>query len=327
MSTGLIRGAVARLLPGRRSAEALSGPGPRIAVIGNCQAEGVALSVATLLPGAQVRLFGLAGLRARRGGLETLVGELRAFDHVFVQALEPGSLPGSGPQALCAALPAARLYPSIVFSAFHPDAIYVGAAGGRLVPSPLHTYHSAIVLFGFLRGLTPGRVAALFRRDVMVRLGYFAAWDSCASDLVRASRAVGFDLSGEIARWARRGVFMRNINHPSIGVLGEVAARLLREAGFQPADIDVGDYVPDPLLDGVVWPVYPPIAEFYGVAGSTLFKGRRPSGGMAPSYDLGRLIAESFALYETTARAQLRCHRTDLWDGIPEIRALFDGGA
>ncbi|MDV2987061.1 UNVERIFIED_CONTAM: WcbI family polysaccharide biosynthesis putative acetyltransferase [Methylobacteriaceae bacterium AG10] len=323
----LIR-AVPRPWIARREPEESGLHGPRIAVIGNCQAKGVAEASRILLPGARVRLIPMSTLGRRAGGLDAFAATLGDCDHVFCQPFPAGFFPEGGSEALRARLPRMRLFPAIVFTAFHPDAVYVGdlasVARVKLVPSPLGTYHSAITLFGFLQGLPRERIVGLFREEVFSRLGYLDAWDLAAADLIASSRAIGFDLSGELLRWSRGGLFMHNINHPRLSVLGDVAERLLREAGLAPRSVAVEAYAPDALLDDPIWPVYPPVATLYGVAGSTVFKRRQRRGAAPETLSLDAFVAESLAIYRDQPRERLTCHRVEHWRGLPDVRALFE---
>lgn len=313
------------LLPWTSTAARRPAPGrdgPRIAVVGNCQARGVVRSLGILLPDARVTLFpaSLPG-KARRG--------LRGYDHVFAQPLA-GQAPDAGGRDAPLGLPGARPFPAIVFSAFHPDMIYVGDLGAKaesaLVPSPLHSYHSAIVLFGYLRGLSAERIAGLFREDTFAFLGYLDTWPLAVDDLAASSKAVGFDLSAEIPRWSRRGAFMHTINHPKLFVLADIAARLAREAGLAPATLSVEAYLTDDLLNDAIWPIYPPVADAYGLHGSYLFKRRSTAGAVPSLLDLDGFVAESLAIYRTMPAGRLTCHRIEHWSGVPEIRAYFDAG-
>lgn len=311
---------------GRDAAE-MGGHGPRIAVIGNCQARGVAEAVRILAPGARVRLIPMGSLGKDARGLEAFAATLAACDHVFCQPFPPGFFPEGGSDALRERLPRMRLFPSLVFTAFHPDAVYVGdlasVARVRLVPSPLGTYHSAITLFGFLQGLPAERILGLFRDEVFARLGYLDAWDIAAADLIASSRAIGFDLSAELLRWSRTGLFMHNINHPRLNVLGDIAARLLREAGLEARPVAVEAYAPDALLDDAIWPIYPAVATLYGVPGSTIFKRRQRPGAPPQTLGLEAFVAESLAIYRGQKRETLTCHRVEHWAATPEIRHLF----
>lgn len=317
-------------LPWRRAGTtpAIERNGPRIAVIGNCQARVVAQAMRVLAPRAAVTLVPMGRLGKDHATLADLARSLDRYDHVFSQNFGRGFFRDGGAEELAAALPRARLFPAIVFPAFHPDAIYVGDLGtmasARLVPSPLHTYHSAIVLFGFLRGLDAARIVGLFRQEVFARLGYLDLWAPAAEDLLASSRAVGFDLAADLVRWSRAGIFMHTINHPKLFVLGDIAARLLREARLAPLPLPIESYVADELLDDVIWPIYEPVADLYGVAGSYLFKRRSKRGEPPALLDLETFVAESLALYARLPAERLRSHRTEHWAGNPAIAALFD---
>ena len=320
-------GAVSTPWTGRRGPDEAGLNGPRIAVIGNCQAKGVAEAVRILVPGARVRLIPMSTLGKRERSLDAFAEALGDCDHVFSQPFPMGFFPEGGSEGLRERLPRMRLFPSIVFTAFHPDAVYVGdlasVARVRLVPSPLGSYHSAITLFGFLQGLSQERIVGLFREDVFSRLGYLDAWGLAATDLIASSRAIGFDLSGDLLRWSRGGLFMHNINHPRLSVLGDIAGRLLREAGLTPRPVAVEAYAPDGLLDDAIWPVYPPVATLYGVPGSTVFKRRQRRGAPPATLGLDAFVAESLSIYRGQPRETLTCHRIEHWAASPDIRQLF----
>lgn len=288
----------------------------------------VALQV--LVPSARVTLLPLFGLRRAYATAGALHAALDAFDHVFAQPFAPGFMPPGDANAAAAIEARASLYPTIVFPAFHPDMVYVGdlrnLAEASLVPSPLGHYHSAIALQGFLSGLTEAQTVALYREEVFARLGYFDGWTGAAGDLLRGGEAIGFPLERELLRWTRRGAFMHVLNHPKLFVLGDLARRLAEGAGFAPQPIEVDDYLADDLARDVVWPVYAPIAEHYGIAGSYTFKGKPRGSGPPPLYDLSGLVAASFAIYRAEPRARLTCPRIDAWTALPDADAIFAAG-
>lgn len=285
-------------------------------------------AIRILAPTSRVTHIHMARLRKDYRRFESFVRALRRYDLVFAQPMPAGFFPNAGSDALKAALPSLTTYPVVLFSAFHPDTVYVGdlrsVATAKLTPSPMGTYHSALVLFGHRRGLPPGRIARLFRREMFERVGYLDSWDHAARELVAYAAAADFDLTRELARWSQRGCFMHNINHPKLFVLGDIARRLLRSAGLEPHDIAVEDYIADGLVDDVIWPVYPPIAEFYGVDGSYLFKPRQADPRMPGFLDLERFVSESVALYRGMPAAMLACDRVDRWTDSPEICAAID---
>lgn len=289
-----------RLLP-RRPRDEAAGTGPRIAVVGDEQARGVAEAMRILAAGARVRFVPASDLARTRTG----------FDHVFAQPLAAdlaSRVAGGSP----------RTFPRIVFTAFHPDAVRLEG-----VPSPLGADHSAIALFGHRRGLSAAAIVRLYREAVLARLGYLEAWDGAAAALAAAGRAAGFDLAADLPRWARRGLFMHGIDRPHAFVLADIADRLLREAGLPRRRVPAEAYGPDPLVEGPVWPVYPALATLYGVPGSTAFKRGQTRGAPPAVLDLDAFVAESLTLYRTRRPAALTCRRLTEWEASPEIRALF----
>ena len=196
-------------------------------------------------------------------------------------------------------------------------------AQAKLVSSPMGHYHSAIVLQAYLRGLDEARTAALFREEVLTALGYLDGWEGAADDLLRTASAVGFDLSAAFLRWSRRGTFMHVFNHPRLPVLGDIARGLAEKSGLSPLAIPVEDYLADELASDVVWPVYGPIAERYGVPGSTVFKAKARGAAPPVLYDLEAFIAASFAIYRRHARADLACARMDTWGADARVAEIF----
>ncbi|GEP00326.1 WcbI family polysaccharide biosynthesis putative acetyltransferase [Methylobacterium haplocladii] len=307
--------------------------GPRIVVIGNCQAVGTAQALRLLLPDARVETQPIAYLKRRFRDLGGFARHLRDADHVFSHFFPDGFLPGGNVLALQKQVPHLRLFPTIVFPAFHPDVVYVGDVAGlrlsKLVQGPVGPSHSAIALCAFLEGLSVEAALGLYSGAVFERLGYDRAWDEGAAYLLKSARDMQFGLEPELARWSRRGCFMHDANHPKLPVLGDIARRLAVEAALRPLDLRVEDYLPDALVDESMWPVYPEIAERYGVPAEFLFRARPVRGGPPRLLDLPAFIAESFAVYARVPRERLTAARVTAWRSDPEIRALFTsaGGA
>jgi hypothetical protein len=300
--------------------------GPKIAVIGNCQARGVAQALRLMAPQSPVSLLPMGTLKRDYGDVDNLARSLAGYDHVFSQFFPPDLIPG-GFVGLNERDPRLRPFPTIVFPAFHPDMVYAGAVASlaalKLAPSPLGQYHSAIALCAHRVGLDVDQTAALYREEVFARLGYLDAWDDSVRDLLASASQAGFALDQELARWSRRGSFMHVLNHPKAFVIGDLARRLLRESGFEPEPVEVEDYLGDELARDVVWPVYPPIAEIYGLTGSYLFKMKPADGTFPRLYDLRGFIAQSFAIYGSLTPDELACARVDAWLATPEIAEIF----
>lgn len=305
--------------------------GPRIAVLGNCQARGVAQAMRLFAPNSPVLFVPMGTLARDHGHIDALLSTFAGCDHVFSQVFPAGLIPGGDIDTLRRHEPRTVLFPTIVFSAFHPDMVYAGRVEDlsalKLARSPLGQYHSAIALCAHRLGLTAPQAARLFREDAFRHLGYLDQWEPAVREMVGGGASVGFGLEREMSRWGRRGAFMHVINHPKAFVIGDIARRLLAESGFAPEPVEIEDYLGDELARDVVWPVYPPIAEVYGIAGSYLFK-TKPRGDAFPIlYDLPGFLAASFALYDAADPADLACARVEAWIGVPEIVALFRDAA
>ena len=283
-----------------------------------------------LAPNCPVRYLPMGTLRRDHGHIDGLIRVVQAHDHVFSQVFPAGLIPGGDIATLRAGDPRLKLFPSIVFSAFHPDMVYVGQASDlaalKLAPSPMGQYHSAIALCAHRLGLDAGRTRTLFREDVFARLGYLDHWDPAVHELVASAAATGFGLDREVARWARRGAFMHVMNHPKAFVVGDIARRLLAESGFSPEPVEIEDYLGDELAQDVVWPIYPAIAEHFGLTGSYLFKVKPLGDGFPKLYDLAGFIAASFSIYDAMQAADLACARVEAWLAAPEIVGLFREG-
>jgi len=270
----------------------------RIAVLGGCQAHGVAHGLISLLPEAQVESFEAVVIR-HHGRQAEVAAALRGYDLVFTQDLDPGFGP-FGTAALQAAHPRLRRFPLLAFTGYHPDLIYL-KEGEDVRYSPIGVYHSAIIAGAYSLGVPEADVAQLFNRLIYQRLGYFEAFGKARTLLLRTAQdAYGLDLTAEFDRWHARGCFMHTINHPKAVALAGMATMLAIDAGLVPEGTPAPELSFDHLSADVIWPVYPELAEPLGLPGSMLFK--RLNRGIEPGPNsqiigLPRLIRESYAMY------------------------------
>ncbi len=299
---------------------------PRIAVVGNCQSFGVAYGMKLLVPHAHVDRFTIV----RKGvtTLNMLARTLGGYDHIFSLEFQPGFVRGGGWEELKQLLPRVAPIPSIVFSGFHPDTIYIldPTRSGFPIEGPTGPYHSAIALFAYLRGMSVDQTVALFGAPLFEALGYFDVWEDSAKEFLELAKASGLDLSAELVRWSRSGPFMYSMNHPKAHVLFDVARALLTKAGVPTAPVEFGDFAVDDIVRGVVFPVYPEIAERYGHRGAYLFKraNYRLARNVGQFDDLRGYVAASFDVYARHERAQLMAPRMVEWEANPEVGKLFD---
>ena len=172
----------------------------RIAIIGTCQAQGLAACMRALAPGVAISSVHV--------GVDAFTPVYDA-DQVFLQTMFAGIASGDYPvlENLLARPElwggrSPRLIPSFYFPALHPDLIY-GTAGGNILKSPVGDYNSALVLYGWLNELTPAQTTRLFREAVFDHLGYFDGFDAATRDLIDDSHACGIDAEPLISAWRR----------------------------------------------------------------------------------------------------------------------------
>lgn len=188
--------------------------------------------------------------------------------------------------------------PNVSFAGFHPDICYVGqdaAPGGREMTVAGQHYHSVICFAAYQRGLDAAQTQALFSRPFMERCGYLDAYAGARAALSAIFEAHGLDMSMHFARWCRQGPFMHTVNHPRIDVLRDILGACLRRDGLldgkTAAQVE-GAGVYDNLMRGPIFPIYPDIAQRYGVTGSYAF---RVAQGRVLS--LGQFIETAHAAY------------------------------
>ncbi len=301
---------LAKLLGGRPRSK-----GPRIAVVGNCQSFGVAYAMKLLDPTADVHHFSVVA--KARASFDLFCKTLETYDYVFSHEFQPGYVGEADSKELCARVPKTMLFPAVIFAAFHPDLIYLidETRGNAQLRGPLGPYQSALAVFAFRKGLSLAETNALFNRNVFEILGYFDVWNDAARELVASSQYYGLDLSAELMNWSRRRVFMYSTVHPKPFVLFDIAKRVFAKAGLPALDINFDHYAIDDLARSEIFPVYPGIAERFGVRGGYLFK--KPnfhiSHGVGKFLTLPEYLAASFKIYARSAPQQLAHPRVDGW--------------
>ncbi len=289
--------------------------GPRIAVIGNCQSFGVAYAMKLLDPTADIHHFSVVA-RAR-ASFDLFCKTLETYDYVFSHEFQPGYIGEANSEALRARVPKTMLFPAVIFAAFHPDLVYLidETRGNAQLHGPLGPYQSALAVFAFRKGLSLEEANALYNRNVFDALGYFDLWNDAARELVTNSKYYDLDLSAELMNWSRRRVFMYSNVHPKPFVLFDIAKRLFAKSGLKALDVNFDHYAIDDLARSEIFPVYPAIAERFGVRGGYLFKmpNFHISHGVGKFLTLPEYLAASFKIYARSTPSQLVHPRVDRW--------------
>lgn len=287
----------------------------KIAVIGNCQGRQVSRCIENMTGNpvtqrwiTEEMLFGADEARA------DLVEIFREHHCVFIQPLLWTLVGTLEPEMKSKAV----LFPSINFSAYHPDLVYIqNRQNATHLRGPADDYHSSIALLAWKAGLSVEAALNLFNVDTYRRLGMFDYWKPAEAALVEEGAAAGIDMSDYLQRWRDRGCFMHSINHPTVQALADIIRDLLKKRGIGLISEVLDENVHDPLGDSVVWPIYPELAEELGTEGSYTFRlDARHGDPQSPerSIDLRQFLQRSFAIYDGFDADELVCSRLEQSD-------------
>ena len=130
------------------------GSGPRVAVVANCQNFSIAYAMKLLNVEATVHPFPV--MFKPWLSVKTLTRALKLYDYVFLQPFGPRYVRGGTSDTIVAELKNLVLFPTIVFTGFHPDQIYVEDRtldDNARIGGPLGPYHSALAFFAYRAGL------------------------------------------------------------------------------------------------------------------------------------------------------------------------------
>lgn len=194
------------------------------------------------------------------------------------------------------------LIPAFSFFGYHPDTMLVIG-----LPSPLEqgNTHSRIAAAAYLAGRARSEVRGLFSGTRFEALDYF---DRFALEKERAEARyrdeAGVALGPMLAEWAAEGVFMYCPPHARAKVFMDVAHAVMLARGLSPAVPDTerialrADFQ-DYMATGILWPVYPEVAEALGVSPEYRdfrLASRKNDGAWL---DLDAFIDRSYAVYDT----------------------------
>ena len=260
-------------------------------VISNCQTYGLVNSLQSQC--RDIDIIGADTIEIKR---ETnyWIEHTPSFDKVFINP----SIISELPQAIPDARPYTKI-PSVATRIFHPD-IFEIYANDALLRSPVGHYHSGILFACFTLGMDEEQTLARFNADTYRRLGYMSSMADEKLRIARDFQGSGVEVERYMTSWTRHGAFMHTNNHPKIHTLYDVASAIL-DAHHAPHVRD--RFIPhDNLMTGSQYPVYPEIAEHYGVVGSYVF---RDVGSYKP-FDLKDFVRSSFAVYRGYELEKLR---------------------
>jgi hypothetical protein len=301
--------------------------GPRIAVMGNCQAFGLAYAMKVMDPSAAVDHFSAIG--RSKATMDLLAKTLETYDYIFAHDFLDGHVRGGDSAELKRRIPRVTPTPALKFAAFHPDLVFIFDANQALhgfIFGPLGPYHSALGLFAYRAGLSVEEARALFNENVFQVVGYLDMWNEAARELIDSTKAgYGIDLSGDLMNWARRGVFMYSLVHPKSFVLFDLAKRMWEKVGLKPPATDFGYYEIHDLARAEIFPVYPPVAKVFGAQGGYLFKlqNHHLASSVGDFLTLPQYLSSSFKTFEKTGADRLGNPRVDAWLADQQTKSLL----
>ncbi|MBV8848808.1 MAG: hypothetical protein JOZ16_04400 [Methylobacteriaceae bacterium] len=300
-------------------------PGPRIAVVANCQSFGIAYAMKLLNIDATVHRFPILFKSWASGKM--LARALRLYDYVFFQPFGPGYVRGGAWEPIVAELKNPILLPTLVFTGFHPDQVYVTdrVKNIQLAEGPLGPYNSALAFFAYRAGLPIEAALRLFNREVFDTVGYFDMWNDAVAALVEEGLNFSLDFREDILRWTRRGCFMYSPIHPKPLVFFDYARQLMQKTGIPMRPVNFDQYAVDDLARGAVYPVYPEIADHYGIQGSYVFKAGKHSFelGLGEFWDLRGFVTELYRVYAKYRPEQLSNDRVEAWLADREVSSYL----
>lgn len=261
-------------------------------VISNCQTVGLGNSLSLLCPDVEVATCDIWKFSAN---IEQWKTRLSDYDQLIALPEDQSA----GLVDLSAYTNVTRV-PGFRFRGCHPDVTYV-KCGETVVKGPMDGYHSAIVLAAFKQGLTEAHTRSLFTLDFYDSAGFFSIWEAEKKELFDCFDLVDLDIRADFVRWMRSGGFMHTVNHPRINAVYDVAIHVARKL-YNGALVECGIRPHDNLTVGPIYPVYPEIAEHYGLsAGSYYFK----PVGTYKVITIEEFIAGSYSVYRNFTASDL----------------------
>ena len=239
-----------------------------ILVTSNCATAGIALGLKALLPEATIKVAPITEINQMTP--EQVSERLEGVDLWVAIPQTPEVMAQTGDTPLL------RI-PKILFNAYHPDIIYAAGKPGQMMGGALgQDYHSAIALWAYNQGLSRLQTVALFCPDTYEGLGYTRRWSRAVHELSDLFADSDLDFKDFYPAVLEHAPFMHTLNHPRSEVIGHLAKQIAVSITGNQAlmKLPLGRIVQDILALDSYWPVYPGIAEAYGLDGHYIWKFR-----------------------------------------------------
>ena len=265
-----------------------------LVVTSNCQTHGIALSLKMMLPNsASIPIWALSGL-------DYVVDEINSKvkrDFIWVTTLSTEQQDAVIRRLNCKPINVLQI-PEIFFDAFHPDMTYVELKNRELLNSPLGRYHSKIAVWSHLNKFTPAQTLQFFNVRSYTLLGYLGRHENSMLGLKKAISDCGLEISLFNDVINHSDPFMLTFNHPKLSLLAAMAEAICFKLEFTPImnQSEISGIARDGLFEsGPIFPIYPGIADLYGLEGTYLSRGQ--DGRVLGLLDF---LEESFRIYNQT---------------------------
>ena len=159
--------------------------------------------------------------------------------------------------------------PSFDYFGFHSDSVFII---GVTSPLDLGVIHSRIVASCYALGKSESHAMSRFNSEVFEKLGYLDSVESERNRIIGRFDSYGIDIRNHFDRWIENGNFLYTVNHPETNVFFDIASASvekyfpgeLSETAREKARESTNNY----MADGLIWPVYPELADHFGLAKS-----------------------------------------------------------
>ena len=184
---------------------------------------------------------------------------------------------------------------NLYFSGLHPDITYLAERNKR-VASPLGEYHSKLILYAYLSGLSPTQCLALFSEVTFERAGYFDDFDKSSNKLLAKEHDVDIKFADHFLSQVREMPMLFTFNHPTAFCTYHWVKHIASYFDV-PYPNDWFGFEENHLSSNVWWPIYPAIAAYHRChfSGSLLFRSERQMGGRF--LNLPEFVERSYTIY------------------------------
>lgn len=279
----------------------------KIAILGNCQAAPVADAFKASTSGVTIEQFNMDSRLFRREGPSNWAQRIAECDLLLTQPLKSAAVGALRSDLLARTVPNILYWPRIFFTGFQPDIVVLSSLNRADAWPPGGVFHSAIILGCFLSGIPEHRVRPLFNAYVYAKLGFFPDWKKTKAEFIESVLPPTPESAAEGERWFNSGCFMYTNNHPNRLITYSVARHLAKSNSLKWTDVPV-ETLPDPLEVGVIWPIYPEIAERIGLRGGTTIRLAKTQTEPDRWVQMEEFIAMAYKFYAGTPKSALEVH-------------------